>query len=278
MKNHIKNIKQKYKETKKSSLLVYLILRTLVIISMIDQILRGDLNNAFLCLLSLALFTIPTFIEKEFKIELPSVLETIIYCFIFSAEILGEINNFYAKIPYWDTILHTLNGFLAAGIGFSLINLLNENSKSINLSPLFVAIVAFCFSMTIGVLWEFFEYGADNFLRTDMQKDTIITSFSSVELDPEESNKPVKVDNIQSTEINTADGIVVIEGGYLDIGIKDTMKDLIVNFIGAVVFSFIGYLYINNKEKYKFASNFIPVKNEDKIKNSIFYENKRLNN
>ena len=174
MGKYINKIRKKYKETGKKSLLVYLILRILVIACMVLQILRGDWNNAFLCFLSLILFTIPTFIEDRFKIALPSLLEAIIYLFIFSAEILGEINNFYGIIPHWDTVLHTLNGFLAAGIGFSLIDLLNQNSKNINLSPIFVAIVAFCFSMTIGVLWEFFEYGADTYLKLDMQKDRIL--------------------------------------------------------------------------------------------------------
>lgn len=263
MSKYIKGIKEKYKKTKKRSLLVYLILRILVIICMVLEILRGDLNNAFLCLLSLLLFTIPTILEDKFKIGIPSLLESIIYLFIFSAEILGEINNFYGNIPYWDTILHTLNGFLAAGVGFSLIDLLNKNSKSIKLSAEFVAIVAFCFSMTIGVLWEFFEYGADRYLKLDMQKDRIITSISSVELDPNKSNKSITVNNIKETHIITEDGTVVINGGYLDIGINDTMKDLIVNFIGAVCFSFLGYLYIKNRDKYKFATNFIPTRKEN---------------
>lgn len=265
MGKYAKMIKQKYKETKKSSLLVYLILRILVILCMVLQILRGDWNNAFLCFLSLLLFTIPTFIESKFKISLPSVLESIIYIFIFSAEILGEINNFYGIIPHWDTILHTLNGFLAAGVGFSLIDLLNTNSRKLNLSPLYVAIVAFCFSMTIGVLWEFLEYGADTYFNLDMQKDRIISRISSVELDPDKSNNVVTIDNIKSTQINSEDGITIIEGGYLDIGINDTIKDLFVNFIGAVCFSFIGFLYIKNRAKYKFASNFIPIKDNKKI-------------
>ena len=153
---YIKKIKEKYKQTKKKSLAVYLILRVLVIICMVLQVLRGDWNNAFLCMLSLILFTIPTIIEEKFKITLPTVLETIIYLFIFSAEILGEINNFYGNIPYWDTILHTINGFLCAAIGFSLIDILNNSERfHIKLSPVFVGLVAFCFSMTIGVLWEF---------------------------------------------------------------------------------------------------------------------------
>lgn len=258
---YIDMIKKKYKESKKSSLLVYLILRALVILCMVLQIIRGDWNNAFLCLLSLVLFTLPTFIQAKLKITIPNALETIIYLFIFSAEILGEINNFYGSIPHWDTLLHTLNGFLAAGVGFSLIDLLNENSKSIKLTPVFVAIVAFCFSMTIGVLWEFFEYSADKYFLQDMQKDKIVSTISSVSLNPDKENKPVIVKDIEKTEIVTSKDTYVIDGGYLDIGINDTMKDLFVNFIGAIVFSFIGYLYIFNRDKYKFAENFIPTRN-----------------
>ena len=137
---------------------------------------------------------LPTILQDALKITIPTALETIIYLFIFSAEILGEINNFYGNIPHWDTILHTINGFLAAGVGFSLIDLLNENSKKISLSPVFVAIVAFCFSMTIGVLWEFFEYGADTYLKLDMQKDKLVNFISSVSLDPEQKN------NVRSEE------------------------------------------------------------------------------
>lgn len=263
MGKYVKKIREKYKKTKKKSLAIYMILRVLVIVCMVLQILRGEWNNAFLCLLSLILFTIPTIIEDRLKITIPTVLEAIIYLFIFSAEILGEINNFYGNIPHWDTVLHTINGFLAAGVGFSLVDLLNENSKMIKLSPIFVAIVAFCFSMTIGVLWEFFEYGADKYLRLDMQKDCIVSSISSTTLDPENSNKAILIKSIKKTQIITDDGIVVIEGGYLDIGINDTMKDLFVNFIGAIAFSFIGYLYIKNRDKYKFATNFIPVRNRE---------------
>ena len=109
----IKELKKELKKAKsnheKSSIIVYFTLRFLVIICMILEFLRGDLNNAFLCLLSLVLLLMPFFIEKKLKIDLPNTLEIIIMLFIFAAEILGEINNFYAAIPYWDTILHTLN-------------------------------------------------------------------------------------------------------------------------------------------------------------------------
>lgn len=256
-----KKMKEKYKETNKKSIIAYLILRILVIISMVFQIIMGNFQNVLMCILSLILFTIPTIVSEKFKIGLPSLLETIIYIFIFSSTILGEINNFYGIIPFWDTLLHTLNGFLCAGIGFSLVDLLNQNSKKINLSPIYVVIVAFCFSMTIGILWEFYEFTSDSVFKTDMQKDRVVQSISSVELNESGENVPIKIDNIQKTDIYTKDGkITTIENGYLDIGIIDTMKDLLVNFIGAVIFSIIGFLYVTNREKYKFTENFIPIK------------------
>jgi hypothetical protein len=258
-------IKKEVKESRKSSLIVYLILRALVILCLVLQILRGDLNNAFLCIWALMLFTVPLFVERAFKIDLPNMLETIIFLFIFAAEILGEINNFYLRIPHWDTMLHTINGFLCAGIGFALIDLLNKNSKKIKLSPSYVAIVAFCFSMTVGVCWEFFEFAMDDFVRTDMQKDRIVQTVSSTLLDETKTNKSIQINEIEKTVLFDKQGnqIAVIVGGYLDIGIIDTMKDLFVNLLGAVLFSIIGYFYIKNKEKYKFAENFIPQKTEE---------------
>ena len=256
-----KKMRKKYNETNKKSIMVYLILRLLVIISMAFQILLGNMSNALMCILALFLFTIPTIISEKFRIGIPSLLETIIYLFIFSSAILGEINNFYGIIPFWDTMLHTLNGFICAGIGFSLVDILNQSTQKINLSPLYVAIIAFCFSMTIGVLWEFYEFTADNVLKLDMQKDRIVRRISSVELNKSGENIPVRINDIEKTEIYSKDGtITTIENGYLDIGITDTMKDLFVNFIGAIIYSFIGYIYIKTRGKYKFAKNFIPVK------------------
>ena len=147
-------------------------------------------------------------------------------------------------------MLHTLNGFLCAAIGFSLIDLLNRNSKGLSLSPFYLTLVAFCFSMTVGVLWEFFEFGADQLLGFDMQKDFVVRSIASVTLDPENAQNVIKVPDITRTVIETAGGTrTVIDGGYLDIGIIDTMKDLLVNFVGAVVFSVFGFLYIRNRDE-----------------------------
>lgn len=269
--NAQKMIKMAYKETKRSSLAIYLILRFLVVICMILQIIRGDLNNALLCLLSLVLLFAPLFIQNKYEITLPDSLEISIYLFIFSAEILGEINNFYGIIPHWDTCLHTINGFLATAVGFSLVDLLNKNSKDINLSPFYLCLVAFCFSMTIGILWEFFEYGGDKLVKFDMQKDTLITNISSVYLNPDNENKPVVVDNIGKTEIFDKDRklLYVIDGGYLDIGLNDTMKDLFVNFIGALVFSFFAYIGLKNNKRSSVVKNFVPIKEKRKMAESV---------
>lgn len=248
----------------KRNMTIYLILRGLVILTLIRQFFLGNWNNVFLCGLTLVLFVLPVIVEKKMNLEVPDALQIIILLFIYSAEILGEINEFYIVIPHWDTILHTLNGFLCAAVGFSTIDILNQKEFfHATMSPIFVALVAFCFSMTIGVMWEFFEFGTDQFLKYDMQKDVITKSISTVKLDPEGKNNAIIVDNIEKTIIETVnkDGKkeeIIIEGGYLDLGINDTMQDLIVNFVGAVVFSILGMLYIKNRDAYKFAENFIP--------------------
>lgn len=229
---------------------LYMVLRALVITSLVLSIVQGQYENAALCALSLVLFLLPAFFEKQLKIEVPPLFEGIIYMFIFAAEILGEVDRFYTAIPGWDTMLHTMNGFLCAAIGFAIVDLLNRHSDHFNLTPLYLAITAFCFSMTIGVLWEFIEFTCDQFWGLDMQKDFIVKNIASVTLDPTHSQVPYAVKNITKTIIETADGDkVVIDGGYLDIGIIDTMKDLLVNFIGAIVCSVLGYLYIKTRDR-----------------------------
>ena len=246
---------------KKTVVTIYIILRVLVILTMVAQFLNGNFENVFLCVLTLILFTIPSFIERTIRIDIPDTLEIIILLFIFAAEILGEIQAYYVQFPYWDTMLHTLNGFLCAAIGFSLLDILNRDERlAFKLSPVYLAVVAFCFSMTIGVLWEFFECFMDQMFLLDMQKDTIVHSIGSVMLDPAGGNTPVAIHDITDVIVVTADGAQhpLGLGGYLDIGILDTMKDLFVNFIGAVVFSFIGYFYVKNRGKGWFAKRFIP--------------------
>ncbi|MCI5892525.1 MAG: hypothetical protein MRZ66_03885 [Clostridiales bacterium] len=251
--------------------IIHLVLSILVVIVMIRQFFLGNYNNVFVCVMTLVLFMIPAFVDRHLNIRLPLALEAVIMFFIFAAEILGEIQSFYTIIPYWDTILHTINGFMMAAIGFAMIDILNQDPHfHINLSPLFVAFVAFCFSMTIGVLWEFFEYTADQFFLTDMQKDWLVGNVSSVLINPSGLNDPILIKDVTKTVISgTIDGVPqdwVINNAYLDLGLIDTMKDLIVNCIGAVVFSVIGLIYIKNRGRNRFVASFIPqLKTEEEI-------------
>lgn len=253
-----RRIWSEYKEqikTNKLTFAVYVTLRALVIVAMVFSCIRGDYENLFFCALSLVLFLVPAFIEKNFGIDLPCALEIVVLLFIFAAEILGEMGSYYLKVSYWDDMLHTINGFLCAAVGFALVDILNRNENiKFQLSPLFLAIVAFCFSMTIGVFWEFFEILCDIVLKVDMQKDTFVSTISSTLLG-DGTNTAVVIDNITSVMVN---GQEIGMNGYLDIGLYDTMKDLFVNFIGAFVFCIIGFFYVRNRGKGVFANQFIP--------------------
>ena len=225
---------------------LYFILRLVIIFIFVLNIIRGKYESAMTCGLTFILMLIPSFIDRS----------------VFSANILGEIGSFYEKIPFLDTILHTLNGFICAGVGFGLTDILNRSKRvKFNLSPIFVCLFSFCFSMTAGTVWEFFEFGVDTFLGKDMQKDTIITTINSTLLSGNDTNAVTHISGIASTTVNGKDlGI----NGYLDIGLIDTMKDLMVNFVGAVVFNGLGFIYLKNRgKKASFLNNFIPKKAED---------------
>ncbi|MBP2243082.1 hypothetical protein J2Z40_003670 [Cytobacillus eiseniae] len=255
------------KTASKKLVAVYVCFRALAIFMLINQLIMLRWGDALILVLTLVLFAIPHLVERVFKIEIPNLLELIILLFIFSSTVLGELSDFYGYFKIWDTALHTLNGFLAAGVGFSLVYLLNKNAEGIKLSPLFLAIVTFCFSMTVGVMWEFFEYSADRWLNLDMQKDRMVQQINSVSIGVEK-NDVAHIGNIGRTIIESKDDSgkrleTVIDGGYLDIGIIDTMKDLYVNLLGAIVFSVFGFLYAHHDEKkYRFVRNFIPRKKE----------------
>lgn len=258
------NLKTMWRE-KRAVMIVYFFLRTSVVLVMLAQIFNRNFENVFLCILTLILFAMPSLLERKLDIDLPNTLEIIILLFIYAAEILGEIGAYYVTFPYWDTVLHTLNGFLCAAIGFSLLDILNRHNRArFHLSPLYLAIVAFCFSMTVGVIWEFFECTMDQFFFFDMQKDSIVHTIGTILLDPTGGNQPIVLRNITDLIAVQADGTQTALGlgGYLDIGLLDTMEDLFVNFIGALIFSIIGYFYVLSRGTGKFVKRFIPVANE----------------
>lgn len=254
-----KDIKTNIRENK-ASFAVYIVLRALVFAAMLVSLGRGDLESAFVCLLSLILFLLPAFFERQFGLRLPSALEIVILLFIFASQILGELAYYYVKVPHWDTLMHTVNGFIFSAVGFALVDILNKSKYvKFELSPIFISVVAFCFSMTIGIFWEFFEFGVDCFLKTDMQKDRILNEIASIAFDTTGGNHTVHISRISELSINGGEYTM---SGYVDIGLFDTMKDLFVNFIGAAVFSTIGFFYVKTRGKGKFAKMFIPTPRE----------------
>lgn len=229
----------------------YVVLRFIVILTLIRCILRGDIESAFVCVLVLVIYLLPQFVENRLNIDIPTTLEVIIFVFVFAAEILGELQSYFIKYSNWDTILHTSSGFLCAAVGFSLVDLLNRSDNAkVQLSPGYLAITAFCFSMTIGILWEFIEFSADRLFLLDMQKDTIVNQISSVSLDPTNSNISITVKGIKDVILVTDSGEQALGlGGFLDIGLYDTMEDLFVDFVGAVVFSVAAFFECKSEKR-----------------------------
>lgn len=256
MKNNKKKDKNSPKQNKSLTIL-YFVLRGIIVTIFVLDILNANYESAMTCVLTFILLLVPSFMEKKLLIQLPTVFEGIVICFVFAANILGEIGSFYEKFQFWDTMLHTLNGFVCAGVGFGLTDILNRSEKiKFNLSPIFVCLFSFCFSMTVGMMWEFFEFAMDNLFSVDMQKDTIVNNINSTLLAGGTTNEVKHINGISNTIV---DGNNLNIGGYLDIGIIDTMKDLFVNFIGAIVFNVSGYFYLKyTGKKAGFVTNFIP--------------------
>ena len=244
---------------KKISFTIYVIMGFFTSGMLVYTLFTGQFASAFTALLSLILFLLPTFVEESFRIKLPMALEIIAIFFVFCANILGEIAAFYTLFPFWDDMLHYTSGFIFAAFGFALVDILNRNRNvDFHLSPIFLSLVALCFSVTVGVLWEFFEFAADTVLRTDMQKDYLVTHIYSAELNTI-GQDPVRIRDVVQTVITTANGEIYTVDGYLDIGLLDTMKDLFVDFAGAFLFAIIGYFYSSSgSTKGKIAKQFVP--------------------
>lgn len=243
----------------KLSFAVYVIMGCLTVAVMVISFLNGHYESVFTAFLSLTLFLLPTFVEESFRIKLPMALEIIAVFFVFCANILGEIAEFYTLLPFWDDMLHYVSGFIFAAFGFSLVDILNRNTKfDFHLSPIFLSLVALCFAVTVGVVWEFFEFSADTLLHLDMQKDFLVEHIYSAELNPD-GQAPIRIYDIVQTVVTTADGTVYTIDGYLDVGIIDTMKDLFIDFAGAFLFAVIGYFYTaGTSPRARIAKQFVP--------------------
>ncbi len=166
------------------------------------------------CILGLFAMTLPGLLSHRFQIEIPSGMLVLYAIFLYGAIFLGEVRSFYYTVPHWDTILHTFSGGMLGALGFSFVTLLNKTDKiPLNLSPLFIAIFAFCFAVTLGVFWEIYEFTFDGVLGLNMQK-------------------------------------FALESGEQLMGraaLQDTMKDLIVDCLGAFIMALVGYISLKYK-------------------------------
>ena len=173
------------------------------------------------------------------------------FIYLFFTQILGEVCHFYQIVPHWDSLVHFLNGFLSSSIGFSLIMLLNSRKIVFKLSHTFII-------LTIGLTWEMLEYSADSILKLDSQNDHYINEINTIVLDPKNEGDIISIKNIGYIILYDKDNNKLIKlDGYLDIGIHDTMKDLIMNTLGTIIFIIFEYLYIVNTKKYCFMEIFI---------------------
>ena len=241
--------------------IIYCLITVINFIFLIIQIKDSEWLYTSLCLITQLLITIPSIIEKKYKLIFSNIFKISIIILIFACTILGVINHFYIKYSHYDTIIHLLYGFLCAGIGFLIANLLNQNNK--NIAPIYYLIISFTFSIAAGVSWEFCEYGMDKFFLMDTQKDTNINEISSLKIN-DGKYKPKIIKDIEYTIIYNKDLFGNIQetriNGYLDIGINDTMKDLLSMRLGAFIFTTCAYLYLKEKRQFRFIEIFIAKK------------------
>lgn len=250
-------LKQFYRKNKFTTTL-FLIMQGITLACLVRELIVGEWQEIGLCVLTMFLFCLPYLISIIFRVKIPAGLLTIVFLFIFSAEILGEFNDFYQLFPVWDIILHAISGFIAASVGFSLIALLNKKLDLKQFSQTFLLVVPLCFSLAVGAVWEMLEYSCDTIFQTDTQKDTFVTEIRTVSLGPDRRNKVLKLPDIAETRLYDQSGREIARfDDYLDIGLHDTLEDMFVNFIGAIVFGVIEYLYLTKPRKYAFVRHIL---------------------
>jgi hypothetical protein len=162
-------------------------------------------------LMGIILLFLPSIFRKQIQVTFTDGMQIMFVLFLFAAIILGEVQNFYRKFQYWDTLLHTFSGVLLGAFGFSFIDILNDNKEiKIELSAKFVSVFSFCFAITIDTFWEILEFAMDLLMDLNMQQYML------------------------------HDGTALIGKA----AVFDTMKDLIVDALGALVICIIGYFMI----------------------------------
>ena len=211
--------KQKIKKKNVGNKILYYLLQVLTLMTAIASLvmyivkregLETTVNQIFMCVMALICINIPAFLEKKFKFYIPNYISIILYVFIFAHYVLGEVLRVYDHSMVFDKILHTTSGVIMSFIGFSFIFMLNKiNPEKMKLSPFFIVLFTFCFTMTTEYVWELFEYSADRLLDLNMQR---------------------WQDGITETLEN---GSVISSVPYGS-GLKDTMGDMAVNILGCL--------------------------------------------
>lgn len=201
-------VKKEIKKTPKIAIMTLFLLVTLLI-SLIEAIIRSNWSLMILTIVVAMLICLPRFIGKWSNITIPKKLETYVILFIYASLFLGELRNYYATYWWWDVALHTSSGLAFGIIGFFIMYVLYKIEK-IKTNPKTIAMFAFAFALAIGALWEIVEFSIDSIFG------------------------PVSNGVLMQTVVNGC-------------GLADTMKDLIVDSIGALVAAFFGYLYIKKE-------------------------------
>ena len=233
--------------------LLKVIIYIITICLLFVNVIKTDQMMVMVCLLAIFFYFLIAFFEYIFKLKMSSLLKFILYLFIFGGLVLGEVCKFYSFLSFFDNFLHFIGGFLGACLGLSLVYKLLIKSK-IKKTIVTGLIFVICFSITLGVLWEFLEYSADRILDKNMQKDVIVNNFKSNFFDKDDILQTVEINNILKTRIYTIDNIITVEGGYIDIGLSDTIEDLFFDFIGASLLSAFVYLYYLGNNKFIFVN------------------------
>jgi len=200
---------------------VYIVIRIIMApsgVGLPDQEVRVKSDYVLMlmqCLMGLIVMMLPGILQRKLKITIPSGMLVAFAIFLFCGVYLGEVHYFYFRVPHWDTLLHTFSGFALGAVGLSILGILNKSeSVHLSLSPAFIAVFAFCFAVAIGVVWEIYEFTVDTVAGLNMQK-------------------------------------YMLESGEMLSGqeaLMDTMKDLIVDSVGALAISIIGYVQMRRKD------------------------------
>ncbi len=251
----------------KRKFILYVVTRMIFILVGVVSALFEDYLTASLCAIALVFFLLPTFLYNKFNIKVPSALEISAVLFTFMCVVGGEIGHLYAQFPLWDKILHTFSGFLIAAIGLAFMDFFTKRKSSVfRLTPFFAVFFAFFFALGVEVIWEVFEYMVDTFTGfTDMQADYYINYFTSKKAGGETNPVPIIVGGIKDVVITFEDGReALVLHGYIDIGLADTMHDIIVGAAGALLFCVIEFVALVKRDKrmQKISESFVPRKKE----------------